>query len=121
MRTPANQLTYDVIAQMYKDGAYGFRVNSTGIYDEATKSWRSSNATKGVSDVLCSYRGRMVCVEVKIGSDRQSDDQKAFQSNIEHTESIYFIAKELQQFLADWNKVKKIIDYQCQIILNYKP
>lgn len=110
MSTPANLLTSQILAQVYKDGGYAFRVNSTGIYDPTTGKFRASAATKGVSDTLICYRGYLVCCEVKIAKDTQRLEQRAFESNVTHTGGIYFIAKSLEQFLLEWSKIKQRID-----------
>lgn len=96
--------------QLFNDGAFPFRVNTTGTYDPATGKFRASNATKGVSDVLASYQGRLLALEVKIGSDKQRPEQVGFQKNIEYTKSVYLIVKTFEQFLLDWNKIKVQID-----------
>ncbi len=57
-----------------------------------------SSGTNGTSDIKAIINGRMVAIEIKIGKDRQSPDQKNYQSMVERSGGIYFIAKDFQSF-----------------------
>ena len=47
--------------------------------------------------------GRSVKIEVKIGKDKQSDAQKAYQADVEKAMGIYYIAKDFDTFY-EWYK-----------------
>lgn len=57
-----------------------------------------SSGTKGTSDLKAIINGRMIAIEVKIGSDRQSEHQKEYQRKVEASGGIYWIAKSFDQF-----------------------
>jgi hypothetical protein len=60
-----------------------------------------SKAAKGSGDVTCILPplGRRMDLEVKIGRDRQSDDQKKFQREIEAMGGIYILVRTWDDFI----------------------
>lgn len=66
-----------------------------------------NKAGKGSADITCTVPplGRRLEIEVKFGKDRQSEDQKKFQKEIEDMGGIYIIVKTWDDF---WFQVKKI-------------
>jgi hypothetical protein len=61
-------------------------------------TWGKSTATKGSADISATILGRSVKIEVKIGRDRQSDDQKIYQEAIERSGGHYWIVKNFDDF-----------------------
>jgi hypothetical protein len=66
-------------------------------------TWGKSTATKGSADISATIQGRSVKIEVKIGADRQSDDQKVYQANIEKSGGKYWIAKNFDDFIKKYD------------------
>jgi hypothetical protein len=66
-------------------------------------SWGKSTATKGSADISATIQGRSVKIEVKIGADRQSEDQKVYQANIEKSGGKYWIAKNFDDFIKKYD------------------
>jgi hypothetical protein len=66
-------------------------------------TWGKSTATKGSADISATIQGRSVKIEVKIGADRQSEDQKVYQSNIEKSGGKYWIAKNFDDFIKKYD------------------
>lgn len=64
-----------------------------------------SSMQLGTADISATILGRSVKIEVKIGKDRQSEDQKKYQKQIENARGYYVIAKDFQSFF-DWFKHK---------------
>lgn len=93
-------LTNQVINFIYRQGGYAWRASSTGVYDEATQSYRTA-AKKGVADVLAVLppSGKLLAVEIKIGKDRLSQEQDGFLKNVSHVGGIAIIVKTFDQFL----------------------
>jgi hypothetical protein len=56
--------------------------------------------TDGTADISATIKGRSVKIEIKIGSDRQSEAQRNYQHIIEKAGGIYFIAKDFAQFYS---------------------
>jgi hypothetical protein len=104
--SPANQLTSDIMDYLLEYNCAVARINTTGIYDEKLGRYRKSGSTNGVEDINCTYPldvkgitiGLTIAIEVKIGKDVMSDDQKKRKQRIELAGGIYIVAKELQQF-----------------------
>jgi len=60
-----------------------------------------STGTKGSADISATIKGRSVKIEVKIGKDRQSENQKKYESDIISAGGIYYIASDFNSFF-DW-------------------
>lgn len=67
-------------------------------------TWGKSTATKGSADISATIHGRSVKIEVKIGKDRQSEDQKVYQANIERSGGQYWIAKNFDDFIKKYDE-----------------
>ena len=67
-------------------------------------TWGKSTATKGSADISATIQGRSVKIEVKIGKDRQSQDQKVYQSNIEKSGGQYWIVKNFDDFMKKYDE-----------------
>ena len=55
----------------------------------------------GSADISATIEGRSVKIEIKVGSDRQSEAQKRYQQQVENAGGTYFIATSFEQF-EDW-------------------
>lgn len=91
-----------------QDGCSSFRISNEGVMriDKNGKAFRIKSSTQnGFSDTVNCVWGRFVSVEIKAGNDRQSEEQKAFQLQIENARGYYFIAKDFTSFL-DWFNLK---------------
>lgn len=60
--------------------------------------WAKGNTTKGSADISATIDGQSVKIEVKVGRDRQSDPQRAYQESIEAAGGVYFIARDFTDF-----------------------
>jgi hypothetical protein len=87
----ANELTQSVIGYCNKAGHFVFRQNNI-------PTRRRANTThKGVADVMgCTKKGTALAIEIKVGRDQQSEDQKIFQENFEKRNGIYILARKLE-------------------------
>lgn len=54
--------------------------------------------TTGTADIHSTINGRSVKIEIKIGTDRQSPEQKNYQQQVEKAGGIYYIAREFAEF-----------------------
>ena len=57
-----------------------------------------SSMQLGTADISATILGRSVKIEVKIGNDRQSQDQKEYQRQVENAKGYYVIAKDFETF-----------------------
>jgi len=105
----ANELTNEVIDYIYRCGGFAWRQNSGGVYDKNIGVFRTSSK-KGVSDVLACYKGRIFCIEVKIGKDKLSQEQQGFLKNIENVRGRVYVAQYFDDFKFWFNSKKLEID-----------
>jgi hypothetical protein len=70
-----------------------------------------SSGTKGTSDLKAIIGGKMVAIEIKYASDRQSQHQKDYQAMVENAGGTYWIVKNFEQFYDLYNDFKsKLLD-----------
>lgn len=60
--------------------------------------------TTGTADIHSTVNGRSVKIEIKIGTDRQSKEQKAYQLQVEKAGGIYYIARSFASFCWWYHK-----------------
>ena len=108
MSKASSDLTNAVIAHIYKAGGYAWRASSVGVFDTKMMKHRAA-AKKGVADVLSCYKGILIAIEIKIGTDRLSDEQEGFMRNIEHHGGRSIVAKTEDQFKEAWAEAVKDI------------
>ena len=116
----ANGLTKCVIDFIRLSGYQAERINCTGRYIDNTHvftdvvgrtrsigsgQWLPSSGTKGTSDISAVIRGRAVKIEIKI-KDRQSEDQKKYQAEIERAGGVYLIVRSFSEFMEWFNTFK---------------
>jgi len=107
-QSPANALT-DAVTNYFKlIGGRAYRINVMGIYDKEKGQYRTSGMKKGIPDVIGIYKGRFIGVEVKIGADRQSEDQKLREQEIVKAGGLYYIAKDFDSFKIWFDGITKI-------------
>jgi len=71
-------------------GAKGHVVNTAFI---------PSTTRKGTSDIICSFHGQVIYVEIKFSKgDRLSDYQKKFKEEVEKSGAEYWVIKKLEEF-----------------------
>ena len=74
-QSPANALTDAVITYIKLKGGIGYRINNMGVYDAKLGKFEQA-APRKVSPILSEYIRKIHRRKIKIGTDRQSDDQK---------------------------------------------
>jgi len=110
----ANGLTRCIIDYLTLHGYQAERISTTGRMVDNTKNytnvlgitkqigskkWIKGSGTKGSADISSTINGKSVKIEVKIGKDRQSEHQKAYQQSIEKSGGLYLIATSFEQFI----------------------
>ena len=97
----ANGLTKCITSYLRLKGAFCSRLNNTGIYDKRLNRYRPTTARKGLPDILATYKGRSIFIEVKAGKDRMSTDQIKIQDEQNRSGGLYFIAHNFTDF-KEW-------------------
>lgn len=101
----ANGLTRCVVDFIRFQGFQSERINTTGIPERRGRAviWRRSTTTRGSADISATIAGRSVKIEVKIGTDRQSEAQKQYARSVEVAGGVYVIARTFEGF-CEWYK-----------------
>lgn len=108
----ANSLTQATIAYIKLIGGQAERISTTGRAIDNSKTfvdvigrtrqvggvkWIPGTSTKGSADVSATIAGRSIKIEIKFGSDRQSEVQREYQKSIEFAGGVYLIARNFEQ------------------------
>jgi hypothetical protein len=104
----ANGLTKMIVDWIKYNGGQAERISTTGRYIVAQKKWIKGSGTKGSADISAIIKNNkgiaIPCkIEVKIGRDKQSEDQVKYQQAIEKAGGIYYIAKDFDSFYEWYN------------------
>ena len=89
-----------ILDWLNKNGIFAWRTNSTGIYDDEKKVYRtpSKYSLKGVSDILGILpSGLLLSIEVKSATGRLTMEQKAFLNRVNKFGGLAFMARSLEQ------------------------
>ena len=120
----ANGLTKCILDFLNLTGHFAERINTMGrIIDGrkqvidiigrtktiGTTKYIPTTGTKGSSDISATINGKSVKIEVKIGSDRQSEAQKEYQKRTERSGGIYLIARDFESFYNDYKKIIEMV------------
>ena len=94
----ANGLSAAIVAFLDAIGGWASRVNTMGVYDAKRKAYRKTTMKLGFPDVQATYRGRSIYVEVKIGKDRLSPNQKKFIKGASEAGALVIVARTFEDF-----------------------
>lgn len=97
----ANNLTKCITTYLRLKGAFSSRLNNTGIFDKRLNRYRPTTSRKGLPDVLATYQGKSLFIEVKAGRDRMSIDQAKVMKEQTRSGGLYFVASDFTQF-KEW-------------------
>jgi len=80
----ANSLTQQALTVLKLNGWHVYRNNNAGVYDPTKKVFRANSTTKGISDIIGFNKqdARFIAVEVKVGRDKLSIEQKQFLEDV---------------------------------------
>ena len=104
---PTNELTKQVIKAIRASGGYAVRINTIGFYKEDLGKWINGTTSKGTADVHACIFGKHLSLEIKVGSDTQSDDQKNIENEVLASGGVYLIVRTLEEFRAWLQNFKK--------------
>lgn len=99
----ANGLTACVMDFLKYHGYYANRINTTGIMRKINgqMKWTKSSTRKGTADIDAIINGKPVKIEIKIGRDTMSNEQRKEQAAITAAGGIYIVIGSMQTFY-DW-------------------
>ena len=94
----ANSLTGCIVKYITLQGGFASRVNNQGTYNQRLKKYIPSTSRKGLADVLATYHGDSLMVEVKYGADKLSEHQKKIRYEQEKSGGYYYVARNFSEF-----------------------
>jgi hypothetical protein len=97
----ANSLTACITSYLRLKGAFCSRLNNTGIYDKRLMRYRPGTSRKGLPDILATYQGKSLFIEVKTGRDRIRPDQERIRDEQNASGGLYFVAHDFTSF-KEW-------------------
>ena len=97
----ANELTRCIVDYLTLSGHFATRLQSTGTYRADLQRFIPSQQRAGLPDVFAVVNGHAVHIEIKVGKDRLSEDQKQAISDLKQAGASVFIAQDFQTFY-DW-------------------
>ena len=92
----ANGLTKCIIDFIEYNGGQAERISV--VSRKVAGKFVKSTMTKGTADISATIKGLSVKIEVKIGKDKQSEEQKQYEQSILNAGGYYFIAKDFDSF-----------------------
>jgi hypothetical protein len=94
----ANGLTKAIVDYIDLSGGWATRISTEGRYIESLGKRIPSSVKKGTADIHAVWKGMHLSIEVKIGKDKQSDEQKEIQTAVTKAGGQYYIAKDFDTF-----------------------
>jgi hypothetical protein len=117
----ANELTKTIIRFLLKSGHFAERISNQGQFRDESKEvtnilghtykigsgrWTKGQGTNGTADISVTLKGGgALKIEIKYGKDRQSEDQKVYQANVEQAQGRYWIVRDLDSFITQYDKL----------------
>lgn len=93
----ANSLTGCITTYLRLKGAFVSRLNNTGIYDKRLNRYRPGTSRKGLPDVMATYKGKSIFIEVKYGFDKLSEYQQKIRSEQIASGGLFFTARNFTE------------------------
>lgn len=97
--TETNAITKFIVNFIDYHGHFASRIQSQGQYVQSKSRWIKSKVKRGIGDIIACINGDFVMIEVKYGSDKQSDVQKLVQKQVTDAGGKYLIVKTIEDFI----------------------
>jgi hypothetical protein len=102
----SNGLTKCITEYIRLSGGFASRVNNTGIYNPKLRKYIYSTSRRGLADIIATYKGFPLHIEVKIGKDRQSYYQRQVETEVTNSGGLYYLARNFTEFKEWFDKIK---------------
>lgn len=96
----ANALTKRIVEHIRNRGHFATRLQSTGTYREDLKKFVPSQQRVGLPDVMAVIASQAAFIEIKVGRDRLSVDQKNAIDELEKAGAVVFVAHDFDSFVT---------------------
>jgi hypothetical protein len=101
----ANGLTTCIIQYLKIQGIFVSRLNNTGIYNQRTGKYRPGTNRKGLPDIMATYNGKSLFIEIKHGIDKLSEHQEKVKAEQEQSGGIFYVARNFTDFKAFFDEL----------------
>jgi hypothetical protein len=101
-----NGLTACITTYLKLKGAFVSRLNNGGVYDQRLNRYRPGTNRKGLPDVVCTYKGKSLMIEVKTARDRLSEHQEKIRQEQERSGGLYFVAHDFTSFKTCFDTIQ---------------
>ena len=101
----ANGLTQCIVKYITLQGGFASRINSTGIYNKKLHKYIPGTQKKGIADVMATFKGLSLHIEIKHGRDVQSEAQKKVESEVNRAGGRYYLARDFSSFKSWLDKI----------------
>lgn len=107
MGTRELQVEWDCLVLLNKQGWYAWKNHTTGIFDEASGSFRKGSVfhIAGASDIIAVKGGIVIFVEVKADGGVQNKDQINFEKQITKRGGYYILARSVAELEKNLHRV----------------
>jgi len=94
----ANSLTCCIVAYISMTGGWASRIGNQGTFKKSIGRYIPSTAKRGLADVMATYQGKSLHIEVKVGKDRMSEHQRLVETEVTKSGGYYIIARNFTEF-----------------------
>ena len=94
----ANALTKRIVSHIRNRGHFATRLSSTGVFRDDIKKFVPSQQRAGLPDVMSVVESRACFIEIKVGRDVLSQDQKKSIAELQKAGAAVFVAHDFDSF-----------------------
>ena len=94
----ANSMTKCVVEYIRLNGGFASRISNQGTYNSKLRKYIPGTSRKGLADVMATFKGLSLHIEVKHGRDVQSEAQKRIESEVIRAGGRYYLARNFTDF-----------------------
>jgi hypothetical protein len=93
-----NGLTRCIVKYIELRGGFASRINNQGNYNQRLRKYIPGTSKRGLADIMATFRGLSLHIEVKHGRDVQSEAQKKVEAEVIASRGYYHLARNFTQF-----------------------
>jgi hypothetical protein len=97
----SNSLTACIVKYITLQGGFASRISNQGTFNQKLHKYIPGTAKRGLADVMATFKGLSLHIEVKHGRDVQSEAQKKIESEVIRAGGRYYLARNFTDF-KEW-------------------
>jgi hypothetical protein len=103
----SNSLTQCIVKYVTLKGGFASRINNGGNYNTKLRRFIPGTSRKGLADVMATYQGKSLHIEIKTGKDRQSEAQRKIEAEVILSGGYYVLASNFTDFKTWFDSLAK--------------